>query len=75
MHTSNIEISRRDIFFPSNLSCLLDITNNHPTETLFFKIKTTKLKTYDVKPPIGAIPAKQKKTIEFKMIYKMVPFM
>ena len=72
MHTSAIGISRRDVFFVSNLSCTLEITNNHQSETLFFKIKTTKLKTYDVKPPIGAITANQKKTIEFKVLEKMV---
>ena len=72
MSSSAITISRKDVYFPANLSCTLEITNTHKTENLYFKIKTTKLKTYDVKPPIGLINPQQKKNIEFKVIENMV---
>ena len=72
MDSTNIEISGKEVLFGENLSCSLVITNKHSNKSLFFKIKTTQLNTYDVKPPIGIVLPQQKKTIDFKVIAKMV---
>ena len=67
MEAHGIQFSQMEICFNKDFTFSLEISNNNVDQSLFFKIKTTKLKTYDVKPPLGSIPPSHKKSVEFKL--------
>ena len=50
-----IQFSHRAVTFSKDKPFNLIITNKSPTHCLIFKINTTKLNTYEVKPPLGTI--------------------
>lgn len=72
MNSEIVSFSHRYIAFNKDKPFVLEITNKSQTLGVIYKIKTTKLNTYEVKPPQGAILSGEKKSVEFKLIKPLV---
>ena len=55
-------------FEKGSQECNFTVNNNSPNLVLYFKVKASKLNTYEVKPAKGSIQPEKNKTINFKII-------
>ena len=63
MQAEDIQFSKNIIEFSKERKFVLEISNKSTSKSYVFKIKTTKLNTYEVKPPFGSIHPGDKKAI------------
>lgn len=60
------------VFQKGSQECNFLINNNSKDIIVYFKVKTTKLNTYEVKPAKGSIMPEQNKGIHFKIVQPLL---